>query len=173
MDDGGRIFKISGKCERNAYWDGGTSGKSFSGKLVVDSDGTVKGVCDQLFGFLSSYDGVRYIYGKFVGNDSRARTTMLGLSNNQHDCSYIFIIPEVQNLKSGTWRMVSCSGTGMSTKISSLNLGRVEIEFEEEAFSEKAYNEIMQKYNNLDMKKKHIRDIIAHIDLDKICQKKA
>ena len=145
MDDGGRIFNISGKCERNAYWDGGTSGKSFSGKLVVDSDGTVKGVCDQLFGFLSSYDGVRYIYGKFVGNDS----------------------------KSGTWRIVSCSGTGMSTKISSLNLGRVEIEFEEEAFSEKAYNEIMQKYNNLDMKKEHIRDIIAHIDLDKICQKKA
>ncbi len=143
-----RIFKFTGRCQRNNHWDGGCSGESFSGKMLVEDD-VVKGICDEMNGFFSCQKASdkRYLYGLMVKFDNGLEgIAFLGLSNNKFDIPYIFIIPHMDSPKSGAWRSVLL-GDG---KLSSWNLGQVQMRFVEESYSEDEKNKILKEYDQFD-----------------------
>lgn len=144
-----RIFKISGKCQRDGYWDGGCSGESFSGKILVEN-GIVKGFCDKMNGFFTVKEPTnkRYLYGITKAIKDGEGIAFLGLENNIYGVSYVFINPNINSPKNGVWKALSL----MNGKIGSLNLGQTQIDFIEEPYSEDEEKKILEEYGHLDKK---------------------
>ena len=154
---GKRIFEICGNFEQNGRY--AEPSPSFVGSLAVEENDRFVGYCKELYESNQPEENrLRFLCGGFFGVDHGHKgIVFLKLSNFTRQKPLLYGMTDLQKEESGKWLSLRIDDGGIGFDVQ----GGAIVTATEKMFSDEEYQEILDKYSELDERERALADYLG------------